>query len=301
MPEVHATRANGSKPNGPGWSIRTVTNKFAALGRNGTSKLNGSDLFKEVPGEGAHEVLIESPTHDARYAEFSEKKLQAVLMAYRARLIELMADPPIQYVQVIRNCGAEAGASLMHPHTQILGMHFNPDWIRLEVENAGRHFEAHGRCLFCDIREQESDERARVIDENESFIACTAFAPCFPYQSWILPKRHQHDYRLASDEELFELAVVMKRTMMGIERALEAPPFNLTLYTAPKSEESLGGASRLDQVYHWRFEITPRLTRLSAFELGAEVFINPISPEKAALEIRGLTNGNGTPMRTVDV
>lgn len=286
MPEVHAFRQPGSQANKEGWLIRTVTNKFAALGQNGQHRGNGSKLFKEIPGEGVHEVIIETPLHDARLAWFSTEKLQDILKTYRTRMMDLMTDSNTRYIQIIRNCGPEAGATLKHPHTQLLGLEIIPDWIKAELNHANRYFKVHEKCLYCTTIETERINDTRLIYENNHFIACTMFAPRFPYEYQIFPKEHCHDFRLITDEQLFDLAIILKRTLLAIDQTLHEPPFNLTLCTSPNYPKQGNGTPHIKQFYHWRFDITPRMTNLSAFELGTGIYINPTSPEQAAQELR---------------
>ena len=280
-PEVLSYRQNGGAPNAPGWDIRVVPNKFPALQVEGSLDREGEGLFDRMNGIGAHEVIIETPDHDRSMALMSEPELERVLWAFRERMLDLKQDHRLRYILVFKNQGAGAGATLEHPHSQLIALPIVPDFVREEIDGARRHYAIKERCVFCDIVHQELREGRRVIQENADIIALAPYAPRFAFETWLLPKRHGARYEQAARHEYESLARLLKSVLQRLDRALETPPFNLIVHTSPFSEQ-------LADQYHWHIEIMPKLTRVAGFEWGTGFYINPTSPEEAAKVLRAV-------------
>ena len=284
-PEVHAVRPDGGPANSGGWTVRVVPNKFPALQIEGSIDRRGEGLYDKMNGVGAHEVVIETPHHDRDLADLSIDELEQVLNAYRERMIDLHKDKRLRYVLIFKNHGERAGATLEHSHTQLIALPIIPLQLHEELEGARRYFELKERCVFCDIVAQETapDNGRRVVAMTDRFIAIEPFAPRFPFETWILPRRHDSSYeRVEGHEELRDLAGLLKDTLQRLNVALERPPFNFVIHTAPVSEGDL-------ESYHWHLEIMPKLTRVAGFEIGSGFYINPTPPEDAAQYLRELT------------
>ena len=283
-PEVYAVRANGEGPNGPGWSVRVVPNKFPALQIEGSLDRRGEGLYDKMNGVGAHEVVIESPVHDQDLADLPIEHIEQVLAAYRARVLDLHRDRRFRYVLIFKNHGDQAGATLEHTHTQLIATPIIPKSIQEELEGARRYYELKERCVFCDIVQQETAEGVgrRLVSMNDRFLALEPFAPRFPFETWILPRRHDASFEvLERPEELRDMAWMLKDTLTRLNRALHRPPFNFVLHTSPVSDQEL-------EYYHWHIEILPKLTRVAGFEIGSGFYINPTPPEDAAQYLRGM-------------
>ena len=280
-PEVLSYRLNGGVPNAPGWDLRVVPNKFPALQVEGLLDREGEGLFDRMNGIGAHEVIIETPDHDRSLALMSEPELERVLWAFRERMLDLRQDHRLRYILVFKNHGAAAGATLDHPHSQLIALPIVPDFVREEIEGARRHYEIKERCVFCDIVHQELRDGRRVIQENADIIALAPYAPRFAFETWLLPRRHGARYEQAARHEYESLARMLKAVLQRLDRALESPPFNLIVHTSPFSQE-------VTDLYHWHIEIMPKLTRVAGFEWGTGFYINPTSPEEAAKVLRAV-------------
>ena len=279
-PEVLAYR-DGGVPNGPGWTLRVVPNKFPALRVEGTLEREGEGMFDRMTGIGAHEVIIETPDHDRPLALQSETEIERVLWACRERMVDLKRDFRLKYILVFKNHGAAAGATLAHPHAQLIALPLVPDLVRDEIEGARRHFAVKQRCVYCDIVRQELGDQRRVIQENGEAIAIAPYAPRFAFETWILPRRHAARFEEAPRHEYAAVARLLKAVLQRLNRALEVPPFNLVLHTSPFSED-------VAAIYHWHIEILPKLTRVAGFEWGTGSAINPTPPEEAATVLRGV-------------
>ncbi len=277
--EVLSYRRNGAAANGPGWDVRVVPNKFPALQVEGGLDRQGEGLFDKMNGIGAHEVIIETPQHDATLATLPAVAVERILWAYRERVLDLRQDRRFRYILIFKNHGAAAGASLDHPHSQLIALPVVPRNVRDEIAGAKQHFQHKERCVYCDIIRQELDQRVRVIAENADFVAVSPYAPRFPFEAWILPKRHGASFEEAPRYEYDALARMLKETLQRMNRALESPPFNLIVHSSPFSEDTA-------EYYHWHIEIMPTLTKVAGFEWGSGFYINPTAPEEAAEVLR---------------
>lgn len=273
-PEVLAYR-----PNGGGWNLRVVPNKFPALQIEGDLNRQGDGMYDKMNGIGAHEVVIETPDHAATWASLSERGLEDVLWAFHDRVLDLKKDQRFRYILIFRNSGRAAGASLEHPHSQLIATPIIPKRVREELDGAKEYFEYKERCVFCDIVRQELSQGTRVISENDDFVAIAPFASRFPFETWILPKAHDPLFEDAQKHEYVNLSKLLRDFFLRVERVLMNPPYNLILHSSPLRETD-------GRFYHWHIEVMPKLTHVAGFEWGSGFYINPTPPEDAARYLR---------------
>ena len=285
-PEILSYREDGSAPNTPGWTLRVVANKFPALQIEGDLNKQGEGVFDKMNGIGAHEVIIETPFHDATLSTLPLKAVENVLWSYRDRIVDLKKDPRFQYVLIFKNEGEAAGASLEHSHSQLIALPIVPKRVREEIDGAKQYYDYKERCVYCDIIHQEQTMQERTVRETEHFLAFCPFAPRFPFEVWIMPKRHACEYTEIEQAELDDLAGLMKDVLLRIGRSLNRPPYNYILHTAPNRIPRKGHWHTLGNDFHWHIEIMPRLTRVAGFEWGSGFYINPTPPEEAARYLR---------------
>ncbi len=289
-PEIFAIRPPDTAPNSPGWKLRVIPNKFPALKVEGELNRRGLGLYDLMDGVGAHEVIIETPDHNAHLGEMPLEDVYNLVKVYRDRIIDLHKDQRLRYVLIFKNYGEPAGASLAHPHSQLIATPITPRTVAAELESAREHFLQKERCLFCDIINQERALKVRIAMETEKFIAICPFASRFPFEIWLLPRKHQHDFALTTDEDLWALAEALKTILHKLRVALEDPPYNFVLHTAPNYSVPRPGRSHywetLPYDWHWHIEIIPRLTKIAGFEWGTGFYINPTPPEVAAKFLR---------------
>jgi UDPglucose--hexose-1-phosphate uridylyltransferase len=277
--EVLAYRDAGSSANQPGWWLRVIPNKFPALQIEGELNRAGDGMYDYMNGIGAHEVVVETPDHNGTLDTLSVKQVQEILWAYRDRLIDLKKDPRFRYIIIFKNHGAAAGASLEHPHSQIIAMPIIPKRVQEEITGARQYFEYKERCVFCDILRQEKSSDKRIVLENENFISFMPFASRFPFETWLMPKVHQSHFEDIRKKEVMSLAEVLREVIRRIKVALNDPPYNFILHNSPCREKDL-------EYYHWHLEIMPKLTKVAGFEWGTGFYINPTPPEDAARYLR---------------
>jgi len=281
------------------WQVRVFANKFPALRVEGDVVREGVGLNDSVSGVGAHEVIVECPESAREMADFSVGELLRVLQAWRARIIDLRRDTRLRYVLIFKNQGSEAGASVAHSHSQLIATPIIPSVVADELRSARGHFNRKERCLFCDLVHQELELAARVAIETDTFVALNPYASALPFETWILPRRHGHDFAVADDTELQGLAVILRDLLRRIRLLLEDPPYNLVLHTAPSPHPRPGHPddwSTIEHDFHWHLELVPRISRRAGFEWGSGYTINPTAPEEAARHLQeadpdGTTDG----------
>ena len=279
-PEILACR-QGGEPNDPNWTLRVVSNKFPALRIEGDLGKAADGIYDRMNGIGAHEIVIESERHDVDLFDLPEKRFEDVLWAYRERLLDLKKDRRFKSVIVFKNHGSAAGASLVHSHSQLIALPVVPKRVIEEMTGCREYYRFRDRCLFCDIIVQEMEQKSRIVEEGSEFLAFAPYAPRFPFETWIVPKRHQCAYEMIEPDQMRALAAVFRRTLRRLNLALENPPFNFIIHSAPFQE----GAA---DFFHWHVEIMPKLTKVAGFEWGSGFYINPTPPEESAKYMREL-------------
>jgi len=280
-PEVLAYRKAGTPPDSPGWRVRVVPNKYPALRIEGPLGRRAAGIYDMMNAVGAHEVVIESPDHQAQLGDLGEAQIAEVLWAYFDRFADLMKDSRFRYILIFKNQGADAGATLEHSHTQIIATPVVPKRVTEEIQGARQHYDLRERCIYCDIIQQELENRTRLVQQNELFVALEPFAARFPFETWILPNRHSASFDSMQKPDVEALARLLQQTLRRIKVTLGDPPYNYVLHTAPC------GGNGVAECYHWHLEIFPKLTKVAGFEWGSGFYINPTPPEIAAEALRG--------------
>ncbi|MFW6049138.1 MAG: galactose-1-phosphate uridylyltransferase [Candidatus Bipolaricaulota bacterium] len=281
-PEVFAVRDEG-KPNGTGWKVRVFPNKYPALDDEEAPYRIEGDLFETIGGFGSHEVLVESPDHEAHLEEIPPERIEMVLEGYLARYRSLISVPDIEYVSIFKNRGKRAGASLSHPHSQIMATPFVPELQTRELDNTRNFFAERGECFYCNLLESETSERTRIVLENEGFVVLSPYAASAPFELHIIPKTHRGNFEKITGDEKTILARTMKSTLTAMTNELGDFPYNYFIHTAPPPQDN---GDHPEDYYHWHLEIIPRLTNPAGFEWAGGNFINVVQPEDAAGRIR---------------
>jgi len=278
-PEKFAFRAD-SKPNGPGWVVRVVPNKFAALvPRGDLTRRHESGFFRKADGVGHHEVIIETPRHDLDLATMEADQIEHVILAYRQRYNQLKKDPRVEAVIIFRNHGKGAGTSLIHAHSQLIATPVVPNLIRERFEAASNYYDDTGRCLHAEILEKELEVGSRVVDENDAFAAFHPFASHQPFETWIMPKAVRASFGSIRDDESRHFASILRRALYRLHEGLDDPDFNYVIHTASVRDEN-------QPYYGWHLQIVPRIMTPAGFEIGSGMTINTSLPEQTAAYIR---------------
>ena len=292
-------RPEGEPADTPGWTLRVFPNLYPALGPEGSDSslpdqaadgIFSEELFGHRSGVGAHEVIAYSPDHRAGLASLSQEDLAGLLVVLQERYAALARDPGHRYILQFVNQGAEAGATLSHPHLQILATPVVPAVIREKQDRMDRHRQQTGRCLLCDLLVAEKKNRVRLIAENDGWTALAPWASRFPWEMILIPRRHQASISEATSGELEELAGLLGDVLARLDAQLGNPPLNLIFHGAPLANgdprEYFAEGEAAPEDFHWHIEILPRLARLAGFEAGTGFAINSVLPEETAHRLR---------------
>jgi UDPglucose--hexose-1-phosphate uridylyltransferase len=280
-PEVLAYRDDSICANSSGWRVRVVPNKYPALASVRDIPRPADSPYRAMAGLGAHEVIIESPTHCLSMAELSERQVEDVLRAYQQRLIALQDDPRWQSIIIYKNEGNAAGATLAHVHSQLLALPLVPSEVAREWRALVAHHDVTGRCLYCEMVDNERTDRRRIVIESAAFMGFCPFASRFPFEIWVMPKKHSPFFHTLGNDELRQLAFMLGQSLQRLAGTVDAP-LNFVLHSAPLKE-----AKR--EHYHWHLEILPRISKIAGFELASGYYINTEAPESAARRLRELS------------
>jgi len=263
------------------WQVRIVPNKFGALNREAKPARVIRRSHRTMEGFGVHDVIIDTPDHSHVMALMPSGHVANVLRAYKSRYDALSHDPRIAHITMFKNHGLDAGASLEHPHSQLVATPVIPNQVRERLEEALRHYDEFGECMLCEVMQQELNDPQRIVMETEHFVALEPFASPTPFCTHIYPRRHMASFGDISAAEIADMAHILGRVLAKIHRGLENPDFNYTIRSAPAEWAGV-------KYFHWYLSIIPRLTRVAGFELGTGMFINTVLPEAAAEFLRNV-------------
>jgi UDPglucose--hexose-1-phosphate uridylyltransferase len=290
-PEVWAKRQDGAADS-PGWTVRVVPNKFPALvarpqdaGEDEAwrvppfpESLEGS-LYWQGPGVGRHEVVVESPAHNGSLGSYSLEQMKDVLDAIKRRLTSIYESKDVAYVQIFKNSGKIAGASLTHPHFQIIGLPVMPSVVVSEGQRLKDYESKTRRCLVCDLLEREAEKDVRVVAKSDRFLVISPFASRYSYETLIVPTEHISGLSEMSDAMTIDLAGVIVQLFGAYEAMFSSLPYNMVFHGLPSEVKTKRGWP-----CHAHIHVYPRLNTAAGLELGSGTYINPTPPELATRE-----------------
>ena len=303
-PEIMATGRDGTKDRSR-WRVRVFPNMYPALGlpesegQEATQAeysetvpgqgIPAMDLFPAEPGQGGHEVVAYTPDHEGSLGSLNRDHLTELLVVIRDRLTALeQSVPQVLHVLPFCNHGPQAGATLAHPHLQILAAPLIPALVRDKAANLAEYLRRTGRCLLCDTLEAELRDGRRVIAQNSSWVALAPWASCFSYEMRFVPQTHESRISDSSIENLADLAQILKWALERLEKIHQNLSYNLIIHSgAARGDGTAGGDAAASPSFHWHVEVLPRLSRLAGFEAGTGYAMNSITPEAAAARLRG--------------
>ncbi|XVE89776.1 hypothetical protein DITRI_Ditri20bG0022300 [Diplodiscus trichospermus] len=271
-------------PPDPNWKLRVIENLYPALSRNldyptdqnGDSSNELGVWGRVVPGFGFHDVVIESPVHSVQLSDLNPSEIGDVLIAYKRRIEQIEGFDSIKYVQVFKNHGASAGASLSHSHSQILSLPIVPPSVSVRLDSMKEYFNQTGKCSLCEVHSKDL-----LINETSHFISIAPFSGSFPFEIWIIPRYHSPHFHELDNEKAVDLGGLLKLILRKMSLQLNNPPFNFMIHTSPLQ------VADLELPYcHWFLQIVPQLTGVGGFELGSGCYINPVFPDDAAKLLR---------------
>jgi len=260
------------------WSLAVIPNKFPAVNQSGELGRRNDGHYQAMNGFGVHEVVI-TRSHKKDMSQFSLKETEEVIRAFQARYLAIKAHKLINYIAIFHNHGYKAGASLFHPHSQIIAVPIIDPDTKKSLAGARDYWESHHRCVYCDIIKWDKEDGRRVVYENSGFIALSPFAPQRDFEVRVYPKKHLSYFEEISPSQRKLLSEAVRAVLRKLRKALNNPPYNFFLMTSPCDGKDY-------PYYHWYFDIFPRTSIYAGFELGAGINVSTIEPEKAAAYLR---------------
>jgi UDPglucose--hexose-1-phosphate uridylyltransferase len=267
------------KKNTNEWVVRSIPNKYpAVIQEDLQSEVEEVDRFHvKQPATGLHEVIV-TRDHERHVAELPIDDVDSMLQAYQMRINEIKKSKEIEYVLIFQNRGDEAGASVVHPHSQLIALNHVPDYPKMELENMGEYYDSHKKSLIQDLIHEEQELGVRIIMETDNFIVYAPYASRFAFKVWLLPKNSMSQFEELPDDLRRECAALLKKYLQRLDERLGEPSYNYYLHTLPVN----GRFSTYTKQYHWHFTIFPRLGTWAGFEFGSGTVINEMPPERAA-------------------
>jgi UDPglucose--hexose-1-phosphate uridylyltransferase len=269
---------------GNGWKVRAVPNLYPALASVGERVRTVEGIYRTMTGVGIHEVIIEHPRHNMTTALMSRHEVADIFRAYRSRYREIRKDPRIECIIIFKNYGESAGASLEHPHSQLVATPIVPAQVRDRIQDAIHFSDDTGECVFCDMLKQELAAQVRIVYDSEHFVAFVPYAALSPFHLWLFPKRHSSSFDDSTDPEIDDLALNLKTVLAKLYHGLGNPDFNYCIRSVPTDEQKT-------DYFHWYLAIIPKVSRTAGFELGSGIFVNTALPEASAKFLREVNIG----------
>lgn len=238
------------------------------------------NMYPFMSGDGdnycVHDVLIDTLNHDERLCEFTDEHMYQLMKVMQMRFKQLEDDGRLEYVQIFKNQGIDAGASQSHSHWQITAMGVVPLKMEHLLEVLSGYYGKNGKCYFCNL-----DLGDRVIDENDSFVVYMPADAKFAYEMDILPKRHISSIKDFNDNELKDFGIILRRSTARLRKLFDDISYNVCLYSAPKSITN-------EKCFHFYGQIIPRIGHMAGFEFSTGCYINSTLPEEGAKKLRAV-------------
>lgn len=261
------------------WSLQVVQNKFPAFGPGLCEAIRKEGPYTVQDGVGFHEVII-TRDHNRQIAQFSDKETEEVIHAYQERYLALMDQKCVKYISIFHNQGKEGGATMFHPHSQLVAIPVIPANIKKSLDGAKRFFQKNKKCVYCTMLDWERKVKERIVYENDNFIALCPYASVTAFEIVIAPKMHSSCFEMLSDIERLHTANALRVSLRKLFKGLRNPDYNFFIHTSPcqRAEDY--------HYYHWHIIILPKTAVWAGFELGTGIEISSIRPEDAAAFLR---------------
>ena len=277
--------ANCTTPEGDGVRVRMLKDfAFHVIGTGEEAReLDrglGQVALAQARATGSWRTIVAPPDEHRPLYAVGNEMIEALVSAARSALAEARVTGQTDYLQVVQNWGAQAGARTNHLCLDLYDLPQVPHRIAEEMGGAARFVIREGECPFCRLVRDESRRPARLVWEDHASVAFAPFASRSPFEVWIVPRRHEADFGRATVPDVAATAEALRQVLARLAASLDGPPYNLVLHTAPLREQ-------VDATYHWHWEIHPRLREIAGLELGTGLPVNPVSPEDAVEELLG--------------
>lgn len=276
---ANGKRRDSSKTVPKDWTTIVFPNKYPAFipSKDLNERFEGP-LYKVMNAVGFHEVVV-TKDHKKQIANFKTGEIKELFDTYQQRYLALMNRKFVNYISIFHNHGEKAGASIAHPHSQIITTPLIDSDLRGALTTAESYFKTNKKCLYCQLNEFETKSKKRIVDQNQDFLAVCPFASKTAFEVIVSPKSHLSYFEKITEKEKWALADIFGKVLNKIYKALNNPDYNFYLHTAPCD-------GRRYNYYHWHWTILPKTSTWAGFEIGARMEISTIEPEKAAEYLR---------------
>ena len=269
------------------WWVKVIPNKYPAFSAGACPAFEERGPYQWTEGIGFHEVVV-TRDHERSFARMSVGEVDRVLAAYQERYRAMANDECVAYVSIFHNHGRLAGATISHPHSQIIAIPVIPPDVGRSIKGSEEYARRHDSCIHCALVAYELEARERIVYENDDCAVLAPFASKTAFELRVFPKRHSARYEQIAGEERRGLADAIRSALAKLHRGLENPDYNMFLHTAPVRPAKNFMADNFDH-YHWHFEILPKTSIWAGFEIGTGMEISAIAPENAAEFLRSIT------------
>ncbi len=256
------------------WKVVSIPNKFPAFLPEDDLNQKTKGPYKKMNAVGFHEVIV-TRGHKKAMGMMSIECVKAVFQMFRNRFSVLKKKKNVNYISIFHNHGKGAGASINHPHSQLITTPLIDIDLKNNLRIAKEYEEKKSSCLLCDIRDLEKNEGSRVVYENPEFLVFCPYASKTAFQLMIVPKKHMAKFEEIPETHLEFLADSFQQALAKINKGVGDPDYNFYLHTAPCD-------GRSHDYYHWYWTILPRTSSFAGFEFGAKMEISTVKPEVAA-------------------
>jgi UDPglucose--hexose-1-phosphate uridylyltransferase len=284
--EIMRIRNSSSTSASHAWWTRVVPNVNPVFKIEGDLGRRGEGMYDKMNSIGASELIIESPHHNVQPEDMGLEQMTRVIQTYKDRISDLEQDSRLRYTLVYKNHGTSAGSHLAHPVSHLASTPVIPKRVKEELNSAKQYFTYKERCIFCDVLREELRVGSRVILETRHYAAFCPYASKFPFETWILPKRHNCAFQDIRPDELEDLALILSSVLKKLRALFSELSYNYFIHSAPNRVPRKDHWHTLGEDFHWHLEIMPRFLRTSGFEWGSGFYILPTSPEDAAKYLR---------------
>ena len=259
-------------------NVVVVPNLYPAFAQNGGLNKKRVGPTMVMQGLGFHEIII-FRNHNKFFPQMNTQEIKEIIDVYQKRYSELRLKPLLNYISIFHNHGIEAGASIYHPHSQLIAIPVLDPEMEKSLNQSRRYFQKNQRCPHCDLIEFELKEKERILIENEGFVSLCPFASKISFEVKIYPKKHGPYFERLDEKEKMLFAEIFQKTIYSICKGLNNPPYNFFLNTSPCDGQGY-------KFYHWHFDIFPRIQIYAGFEFSTGIEISTIEPKEAAKYLR---------------
>ena len=262
------------------WELQVVENKFPAFQHQNKCAIIGKNGPYSVTDTVGHHDLVITKDHAENFLGLSKTEAQQVFEAFRDRYLMFLNDQCLAYVSIFHNWGSTAGASIYHPHYQVIAMPIVPPDIQHSLLGSVNYFRKNKKCVHCVMIEWEKKHRKRILYENEGAVALAPFVSKNPFEIRVFPKRHLPYFENTLDQDLDKVVEALRYVLGKIKKNLKDPDYNFFIHTAPIRDKEKY------KMYHWHIELVPKISIYAGFELGTGMEINVMDPDDAAAMLR---------------